>query len=102
MPLRFSERLLVLAALIRAVYDTSYIVATPGPWIETLIEIWLPKLIELCVIDGITCTVSWLDAQESYSKFGIHAHQFSDGERLSLLTARVLPSDSSAIWHDLA
>ena len=78
LPARFSERLLVLAALIRAISDNPSAVATPGPWMDNLVHIWLHKMMEACKIDAERGRVQWLDEAASYEAFGLHAEHFSE------------------------
>jgi len=82
LPARFSERLLVLAALVRARSESCSLLATPGPWIETLVHTWLHEMMKLCVIDAQTCSIAWLDARASCAMYGVDAQQFS-GEQVS-------------------
>jgi hypothetical protein len=82
LPARFSERLLVLAALVRARSESCSLLATPGPWIEALVNTWLHEMMKLCVIDAQTCSVAWLDARASRAMYGVDAQQFS-GEQVS-------------------
>ena len=49
LPRRFSERLLVLAALIRVRCDATLLTATPGPWVHSLMQIWLHTMFVLCM-----------------------------------------------------
>jgi hypothetical protein len=78
LPARFSERLLVLAALIRAQSDKPSAVATPGPWVDNLVHTWLHKMMEICNIDAERGRVQWLDEASSYAAFGLHAEHFSE------------------------
>ena len=77
LPRRFSERLLVLAALIRVRCDATLLTATPGPWVHSLMQIWLHTMFVLCEIHD-EHTLEWRDAA-SFQEFGFDAATFSGG-----------------------
>ena len=78
LPKLFSERLLVLAALIRARSDTSSLAATPGPWVHTLMYKWLDITKTLCIIDEDQRMIQWREFDQCTKIFGFDAKQFSD------------------------
>ena len=88
LPARFSERLLVLSALIRARSDTASLGATPGPWLHQLVQKGVEGMLQLCKINAEMGLVEWLDEAASFAEYGLHAHHFSD------------PSDPGVVFFD--